>query len=842
MGTITVKRDGRLAGARIAILMESDYVEPELHYYQRRFAEEGAQAVFLTRLWGQPSMTFHGHEFQQPFTVDGDLESVDEEMLRSFDALIVPSGMVSDRLRYTEDVNELPPATRLLKQAFAMPELLKGIICHGMWLVAPIPEVVAGRRLTCHNNLLGDVRNMGAVYTDQDVVVDRDLVTGRSADHCHLFARMIIDLVSARRGLNALPTAPEPTRTTVPEPTRKAAPASEPAATASPLYRPDFTFSDLVAGYVQSYDPDSGRLELRSSDGRVTPARLGSDMSAEFLRNLGSPYLDASGHILDLLSPGRFLYVYGVFYPENDGYVMEAKRLVLLGRGEEEFEFEKAGWWIQQLRELAGFYRRAQFGTGEIDYRDYRTYLRLGGDKKSDRYTQETDTISRMVYGMASAYMLTGNEDYLEVAEKGTEYLRQHMRFVDQDEGIVYWYHGIDVTDGVERKLFTSEFGDDYDAIPMYEQIYALAGPTQLYRITGDPRINEDTEGTMRLFERHFRDEEQGGYFSHIDPITLSPEHESLGPNRARKNWNSVGDHAPAYLINLWLATGEERYATMLEDTFDTIAEHFPDPESPFVNERFHRDWEKDQTYAWQQNRAVVGHNLKIAWNLMRMMSIKGRAGYRELAEHLATIMPDLGSDQQRGGWYDVVERSVSPGEQRHRFVWHDRKAWWQQEQAILAYLILAGETGNPEFARQAREASAFYNTFFLDHDEGAVYFNVLASGVPYLIGTERFKGSHSMSMYHSAELCYLATVYQHLLLNDQSLTLWFKPRPDGFADRVLRVSPDALPAGRVRLDWVEIDGKPWSAFDPQALTVKLPDVEEAVTVRVHLSPTGAPE
>jgi len=38
---------------------------------------------------------------------------------------------------------------------------------------------VQGRR-NCHNNLHGDVVNMGAIYTDQDVVVDGDLVTGRS--------------------------------------------------------------------------------------------------------------------------------------------------------------------------------------------------------------------------------------------------------------------------------------------------------------------------------------------------------------------------------------------------------------------------------------------------------------------------------------------------------------------------------------------------------------------------------------------------------------------------------------------------------------------------------------
>lgn len=198
MNDLLLREGGRLAGRTIAILMETDYFEPEILYYERRFAEEGARVEFLTRLWGQDSLTFIGHEWRIPREVDGDLEAVDDERLREFDALVVPSGMVSDRLRYSEDVAGQAPAVDLLRRAFDSPEVLKGIICHGMWLVAPIAEKVRGRRVTCHNNLISDVRNMGAVYTDQHVVVDGDLVTGRSGDTCHLFARTLIDLVAAR--------------------------------------------------------------------------------------------------------------------------------------------------------------------------------------------------------------------------------------------------------------------------------------------------------------------------------------------------------------------------------------------------------------------------------------------------------------------------------------------------------------------------------------------------------------------------------------------------------------------------------------------------------------------
>ncbi|HEY4025259.1 MAG TPA: AGE family epimerase/isomerase, partial [Candidatus Dormibacteraeota bacterium] len=451
------------------------------------------------------------------------------------------------------------------------------------------------------------------------------------------------------------------------------------------------------------------------------------------------------------------------------------------------------------------------------------TQLTLEGQKiPSTR--QETDTISRMVYGFATAYLLTGVDRYLEAAEKGTEYLREHLRAIDRDEEIVYWYHAVDVKDGRERKIFASEFGDDYEAIPAYEQIYALAGPIQTYRVTGDPRILADAKMTIKLFERHYLDPDREGYFSHLDPVTMDPRAESLTHNRARKNWNSVGDHAPAYLINLWLATGDKRYADMLAYCADLIVTHFPDYEhSPFVNEKFLVDWTPDHDTPLQKNRAIIGHNLKIAWNLMRIHHLRPDERYVALARRIASVMPDVGRDRQRGGWYDMADRELRPGQEFHRLVWHDRKAWWQQEQGILAYLILAGSLKEPEHLRMARESAAFYNAWFPDTDNGGVYFNVLASGIPYLLGTERLKGSHSMSGYHSFELCYLAAVYTNLLLTNQPLDLYFKPRPGAFEDNVLRVQPDILPPGSVRIEEVWVNGQRYANFDAEAMTVTLP-------------------
>ena len=93
-----------------------------------------------------------------------------------------------------------------------------------------------------------------------------------------------------------------------------------------------FSFSDTIAGYVTGFDREQGRFGLRTSDGREFTVALTDTMSAELVRNLNEPYQDASGLVHQMLVPGRFMFAYGIFYPQGDGHAFEAKRLVFVGK------------------------------------------------------------------------------------------------------------------------------------------------------------------------------------------------------------------------------------------------------------------------------------------------------------------------------------------------------------------------------------------------------------------------------------------------------------------------------------------------------------------------------
>lgn len=594
---------------------------------------------------------------------------------------------------------------------------------------------------------------------------------------------------------------------------------------------PAAPFSDLLAGAVRRVDPAAGTFALATAAGTTFTVHLTGRTRAALLRNLGEPERTVRGPWTAQLSPGRALAVYGTFFPAQ-AHRFEAQEVWFPASAAGLYRFEEPGWWVDQLRQLADFYMKSQLPQGP-DWRSFRTArTRDGGPAGSP--VQEATTISRLVYGLATAYLLTGDDRYREAAERGAEYLRARFRVEDPGRG-AWWAHAVDAATGA--RALASAFKEDRGTVPLYEQIYALAGPAQAFRVSGDPALLADLRATQDFIEARYRDRERGGYFSHLAAATLSPHDPALGENRARKNWNSIGDHAPAYLINLHLAAGDPRDAARLLECGRTIVTRFvAAARGPFVPERFHADWRPDPDWGWQKDAAIVGHDLKIVWTLLRLDALDATGGLSAAARRFAPPLAAAGRDLQRGGWYDAIELA-GEGRGRPPFVWHDRKMWWQQEQGILAHYLLTGRTGDAAALALARETAAFYNLWFLDHDEGAVHASVHASGIPHVRGRDRLKAAHWISGYHAFELCYLAHVYLRLLVQRAPIELHFRPVPRDAGGGLLRVAPDLLPAGRVRLAAVWIDGVPHAGFDPAALTVRLPPRTRPVHVRVRLAP-----
>src|SRR5262245_23798531 len=172
-----------------------------------------------------------------------------------------------------------------------------------------------------------------------------------------------------------------------------------------------FPFSDSNAGYVTRYEQKADWFDMKTSDGREFRIELTPTTYAELVRNIGEPYQDASGEMRGMLVPGRYLFAYGIFYPDAGQTRFEVKHIVFVGRRENEYRFEEQDWWIKQIRQCADFYLHAEFADRDIDFAQYRTQLSMEGMKLAST-RQEADTISRLVYGLASAYLLTGDDRY----------------------------------------------------------------------------------------------------------------------------------------------------------------------------------------------------------------------------------------------------------------------------------------------------------------------------------------------------------------------------------------------------------------------------------------------
>ena len=179
-----------LAHRSIAILLAPRGTEePEFSQPYQALLAAGAEVTVVGLEAGADETCHNDLDPGESHEIDETIDEVDAE---DFDALVIPGGCVgADKLRASEDV------VQFVRDFFVAGKPV-GVICHAPWLLVEA-DVLEGRTLTSYPSVRTDLENAGATWVDEEVVVDRGLVSSRNPHDLPAFcARLVEEFAEGR--------------------------------------------------------------------------------------------------------------------------------------------------------------------------------------------------------------------------------------------------------------------------------------------------------------------------------------------------------------------------------------------------------------------------------------------------------------------------------------------------------------------------------------------------------------------------------------------------------------------------------------------------------------------
>jgi protease I len=174
-----------LKGKRVAILATDGFEQSELTDPKAALERAGAKTVVVAPKPGSIKGWKH-KQWGDEVPVDLPVDQANPE---DYDALMLPGGVMNpDKLR------TVPAAVEFVR-AFFEAEKPVAAICHGPIMLIEA-DVLTDRHVTSWPSLATDIRNAGGEWTDEEVVVDRGLVTSRKPDDIPAFNRKMIEEIA----------------------------------------------------------------------------------------------------------------------------------------------------------------------------------------------------------------------------------------------------------------------------------------------------------------------------------------------------------------------------------------------------------------------------------------------------------------------------------------------------------------------------------------------------------------------------------------------------------------------------------------------------------------------
>ncbi|MBP7792373.1 MAG: AGE family epimerase/isomerase [Candidatus Goldbacteria bacterium] len=388
--------------------------------------------------------------------------------------------------------------------------------------------------------------------------------------------------------------------------------------------------------------------------------------------------------------------------------------------------------------------------------------------------------ISRVIFGFCTAYLLSGDDKYLEYAKHGMDYLTNY----GWDKENSGWFTYVD----------ESGEPDDWDK-NLFDQAYCNLGPILYYFVTADKNALSLVEKTHNLMQTKAWDKKNGGYYSKVG--------KNWEKTTSTKSFNAQIDTCTAYLIYYYLATKNKQLLNDLKSISDVVIKRMVDPVTGFVGEYFGETWEPLEHTLW------TGHNLKTAWVLARMFCLTGNEKYLTTAKKIADSQIKYTWDKKNYGWFFKFN-GKNPSSI------DDSKDWWTQEEGNNLMVYLYHCTGNKDYFDKFLKGAYFWDKYFIDRKYSECYQTLSADGTP----KDKVKGTLYKSAYHSMEQAFFLYLYLSLFVNKGEATLYFNLNADE-DNKIHYVNP--LEDSSVYVKKIEINGKEWNNFDKEKCCVLLP-------------------